>query len=240
MAAEDPVQDPLGVPVDDSSGEDGRARGLGLALLAALAALLILWWIYLQTTVVPDVIGMPQSEATQALVDAGLSVGEVTEVNSTQHRAGAVADQSPIEGARVLKRSLVDLAIARGGEGIDAEGAGAGDDSAGFDYAVPEEAADARRSDGGGGISGVGGPWVPDVQALTERTASTRLRAAGYRVRIKYGPVTTGPGKGLVYYQSPEPDAAAARGTVVEIWISTGGPGVGNPDYERPYAQPGD
>ena len=237
MAAEDPVQDPSGVPVDDSSEDDGRARGLGIALLAALAALLILWWIFLQTTVVPNVIGMPQARAERVLEDAGLVVGEVTEVNSTQHPAGSVADQSPFEGARVLKKSRVDLAVAVGGEGADEDGAG--DGSGGFDYPLPEDAADERRSDGGGGTDAVGGPWVPNVQAETERTAVARLRAAGYRVTVKYGPITSGPGKGRVHYQRPEPDAAAPRGTVVEIWISTGGPG-GSDDSERPYAQPGD
>jgi len=57
---------------------------------------------------------------------------------------------------------------------------------------------------------------------------------------VNRGPVTTGPGRGRVYYQDPEPDARAARGTVVEIWISTGGPGSDIPNYPRPYAQPGE
>lgn len=237
MATEDPAQDPKGVPVDGEAQDGGRARGLGVALLAALAALLILWWIYLQTTVVPDVIGMPQAQAIKVIEDAGLVGGEITEVNSTQHSAGSVADQSPLEGARVLKGSRVDLAIVAAGSGADADGPGDSDASSGFDYAVPKEVADERRTDGGGGIAGAGGPWVPNVQAQTERAAIARLRASGYRVSVKYGPVTTGPGKGRVHYQRPEPDAVAARGSVVEIWVSTGGPKSGSGD-DRPYAQP--
>lgn len=228
MATEDPVQDPMIVPVDDAADDDGRARGLGIALLAALVALLILWWIYLQTTVVPDVIGIPQEQAIKVLEDAGLAAGEITEVNSTLHRSGAVSDQSPIEGARVLKDSHVDLAVVAAGSGSDADGAGDEEGLGGFGYGLPSEPADERRADGGGGISTTGGPWVPNVQAEAESTAIARLQASGYRVTVKYGPVTSGPGKGRVFYQEPEPDAAAPRGTTVEIWISTGGPGMSN------------
>lgn len=239
MAPDDPAQTPV-APADDQAGiHDDRARGLGIALAAAVIALLVLWWIFTQTTVVPDVVGQPAVSARQSIVAADLAVGDVTEVRTRQHEAGDVADQAPVGGARVLRGSSIDIAIARS-YGVDgAEGIGT-QESFGYDPSFDSTEAAARDTGGGGGIARSGGPWVPNVQAMTESRARSALSAAGYRVAVKYGPVTTGPAKGRVYFQDPEPDAAAARGSLVEIWISTGGPGTGNSDYKRPYAQPGE
>jgi beta-lactam-binding protein with PASTA domain len=77
------------------------------------------------------------------------------------------------------------------------------------------------------------------VQALTRSDAVSRLIDAGYRVSVKYGPVTTGPGKGQVYFQDPEPYAVKPLGTLVEIWISTGGPApYHTPYYPKPLPSP--
>ncbi len=239
MAPDDPAQTPV-APADDQAGiHDDRARGLGIALAAAIIALLVLWWIFTQTTVVPDVVGLPAVAARQSIVAADLVVGDISEVRTRQQKAGDIADQAPVGGARVLRGSSIDIAVARS-YGVDgAEGIGA-QESLGYDPSFDETETIAGDTDGGGGTSRSGGPWVPNVQALTESRARSALRAAGYRVTVKYGPVTTGPAKGRVYFQDPEPDAAAARGSLVEIWISTGGPGSGNSDYQRPYAQPGE
>lgn len=219
------------VPTDsepDDAGKRDRARGLGIALVAAVIALLLLWWIYLQTTVVPDTVGLSQVEAEQLLGSADLELGDVLETRSRQQPAGHVAEQSLAKGARVMRGSTIDLVLSTGSRAADGgDGStGEGEDLLGFEYSPTEVAeADGGRRDGGGGIASTGGPWVPNVQALTERQARSRLAAAGYRVQVKFGPVTSGPDKGLVFYQDPEPDASAARGTIVEIWISTGGPG---------------
>jgi beta-lactam-binding protein with PASTA domain len=239
MSPDDPAQTSTTSLDDSDLGiHDDRARGLGIALAAVVVALLVLWWIYTQTTVVPRVIGLREEVARESLRGANLGVGAVSEVVTRQQPAGRVADQAPVEGARVLKGSLIDLAVSAGsaaGDGAASEEGIPGYDpsSEGAQPGPPED------RNGGGGVSSAG-PWVPDVQALTESQARSRLRAAGYGVRVKRGPVTTGPGKGKVYYQDPEPDAEAPRGTVVEIWISTGGPGTGNSDYPTPYAKPGE
>jgi len=240
MAPDDPAP-PTAALGDDQVGEhDDRARGLGIALSAVIIALLVLWWIFTQTTVVPGVVGMPDALARRSLIAADLEVGDVSRVRTRQQKPGHVADQAPVEGARVLRGSSIDIAIARSYSEDGADGVG-DDEVFGYEPSDDETgASETGDTDGGGGTATSGGPWVPDVQALTEGQARSRLRSAGYRVTVKYGPVTTGPGKGRVYFQDPEPDAAAARGKLVEIWISTGGPGLGNFNYDRPYAQPGD
>jgi beta-lactam-binding protein with PASTA domain len=225
MALEEAEQVPRDSEASDESKRD-RARGLGIALVAAVIALSILWWIYLQTTVVPDTVGRSQAEAQQLLENADLELGDVLETRSRQQPAGHVVEQSLAKGARVMRGSAVDLVLSTGSRAADGGDGSTGEDSLGFEY-PPTETAEAHDDvrHGGGGISRVGGPWVPNVHALTERQARSRLVAAGYKVRVKFGPVTSGPDKGLVFYQDPEPDASAVRGTVVEIWISTGGPG---------------
>lgn len=242
MAADDPAQTSTElVGGSQPAQRDERARGLGIALAVAVAALLILWWLYSQTTIVPDVVGSPQDEARETLVASELAVGTLSEVRTSQQPPGYVADQAPVEGARVLKGTSIDLALALASGIGDEDGMRSEEQSIGFAPSTDvDKAAPSRNQAGGGGISSPGGPWVPNVQALTESAARSRLRAAGYRASVRFGPVTTGPGKGTVYYQDPEPDARAARGTTVEIWISTGGPGSGNALYERPYAQPGE
>jgi len=242
MAPDDPAVSSVAFVEDGRPGIHAhRARGLGIALGAAVVALLVLWWIYTQTTVVPNVIGLREAGARQALAAADLDVGHVSETRSGQQKVGHVADQAPVVGARVLRGSSIDIALARSREVADAVGIGPDGVSFGYDPTSDRTVAQAPgNKDGGGGIAR-SGPWVPNVQALTEGRARARLVAEGYRVSIKHGSVTTGPGKGKVYYQDPEPDAVAPRGSLVEVWVSTGAPDGGSfSEYTRPYAQPGE
>jgi len=240
MAPDDPAQNELAFDEDaDRRAYDGRTRGLGTTLGVVVVALLVAWAVYAQTTVVPDIVGLGEPAAEHELDTAGLELGKVTEVASSVHEVGCIARQAPVVGARVFKGSSIDIALARSSGDDGTAGVGVGLTPLG--YAPDSEritAVGSGNKDGGGGIAR-SGPWVPNVQALTQREARARLNAAGYTVAVEFGPVTTGPGKGKVYFQDPEPDAVAARGTLVTIWVSTGGPGVGNGAlYVRPYTQP--
>ena len=64
--------------------------------------------------VVPNVLGMTQSEASTALTQAGLKLGDVTEVYSSQGPKGTVAVQAPAAGLEVESGSAVAVAISQG------------------------------------------------------------------------------------------------------------------------------
>lgn len=240
MAIEDPADGAGAFSSDDglSHDDESRRRGLGALLLAILIGLLVLWWILTQTTVVPDLSGYDRAGADALLRASSLSEGDVSAVRTSQQTPGRVANQSPFAGARVLKGTEIDFAIAVGGSTAE-NGNGAESDAPLQGYALdPGEitgGSDVRDQPDPRTYPEITGPYVPDVQALTESDAVDVLRAAGYRVAVEYGPVTTGPGKGRVYFQDPEPLGYAQRGTRVEIWVSTGGPGQGNLlTYPRP------
>jgi serine/threonine-protein kinase len=62
---------------------------------------------------VPELRGLPQSEAIDRLQTAGLQVGEITSENSDQP-AGTVLSSNPEEGRQVDKGDAVDLVISTG------------------------------------------------------------------------------------------------------------------------------
>ncbi len=219
---------------------DERRRGLGIALIISAILLVVLWWLLSNTVVVPDVVGMSLLDARTTLSEAKLKSGAVSRVASKQYQPGEVADQAPFEGRRVFKGTMIDLAVATGAEDfvdVNPEAIpGAG--NVGFE---PD-----TGSTGGSALSTQPaprtyapadlGPQVPMVQALTEKAARAKLADAGYRVTVKYGPSTAGPGKGYVFYQNPAPYTYENRGTTVLIWVSTGGPDGGYP-YPQPVPQ---
>jgi len=222
-------------PTDVDPDEERRKRS-GAILLAVVVALIVLWWILTQTTVVPDLTGLPEVRARHALRDASLMSGVVTEVRSAKQPAGTVADQAPFAGVRVMKGSEIDFALAaRDGTGLARhEAADGGPRLFGFSLAEDEIDSGSTLRDQDTPRSNYVAQSVPMVQALTEAEAIGKLRAAGYRVRVEYGPVTTGPAKGRVYYQDPEPDALEPAGSLVEIWVSTGGVEPGGFPYPSP------
>ncbi len=220
-------------PTGADRDEENRRRS-GAILIAVVVALIVLWWILTQTTVVPDLAGLSEVEARRSLREASLMTGVVTEVRSLQQPPGAVADQAPFGGVRVMKGSEIDFALAARPVGGSAD-TGAGEPP------VSGYALEADQIDGGSTLRDQDTPRgtyvaqsVPNVQALSKDRAVSALRSAGYRVSVKYGPVTTGPGKGKIYYQDPAPDALEPRGTRVEIWVSTGGVEPGGFPYPSP------
>jgi serine/threonine-protein kinase len=63
---------------------------------------------------VPSLIGQTQLAAGQALANAGLAVGNVTSVSSTQYAAGLVVSSNPGTGASVPPGTAVDIAVSSG------------------------------------------------------------------------------------------------------------------------------
>lgn len=70
--------------------------------------------IFTNQTHVPNVVGMPQSNANSAITNAWLTVGEVTETCSDEYPSGYVIYQSPSAGTTVEIASSVLLIISTG------------------------------------------------------------------------------------------------------------------------------
>jgi hypothetical protein len=66
------------------------------------------------TATVPNVVGMPQSEAQSAITTAGLSVGTVSNAYSGTVSAGSVISQSPLPGSTVGMGSAVNIVVSKG------------------------------------------------------------------------------------------------------------------------------
>src|SRR5664280_617006 len=63
---------------------------------------------------VPSLIGLSEAAAGQALGNAGLNVGNVTSVSSTQYQPGQVVSSNPGTGASVSPGKSVDIAVSSG------------------------------------------------------------------------------------------------------------------------------
>jgi hypothetical protein len=220
--------------VEDADARLRRRRRRDLATLAAIAAALafIIWWILTYTVVVPNVKGLDRGEALIRLTAADLEVGDVTVVRSTRYHRGEIVMQGPVAGQRTWRGTEVDLAVSQ-----QAIGSGAVEE-------LVEGATDAQvayhTSEWDEGMPLVGtqpaprtystdypGDVVPMVQALSEKKAVKELKKAGYKVKVKHGPNSSGPGAGKVFFQDPSPYSEEKRGSSVEIWVSTGGPRTG-------------
>lgn len=215
----------------DMTPEQRRNRAtIALIVLTALAVLLA-WWVWANTGVVPDVTGMSEPEARAALEAAGFKVGEVKVDKTALEDPGMVDDQGIVAGTRALKGDTIDLFIAGGGDDDPFEpdisdvstGAAGG-------FAIEEEDPDSIRDRGDDEYSSPLGkkryPGVPQVLNQTLSSAVAELEAAGYSVRVVRATNAGGIAKGRIFYQTPEPGAAVGSGTV-EIWVSTGAPSGG-------------
>lgn len=204
---------------DDDRGSDNR-RLLGVIALVAII-FMALWLFLSQTANVPDVVGLQESEARLVIADAGFVVGQIDSI-AAEAPAGEVTAQAPEGGARALKGAQIDLtvAMAPGGGDVGSNGPSGSDSTFDPDYTPPDTT---NNGDGSSGGSIAYGPQVPQVLGVSEAKAVSTLKAAGYAPVIAgRGPSTTTVAAGLVYYQDPPPEAFAARGKTVEIWISTG------------------
>jgi len=233
MVVENSNETPLAVqPGGEAHYDEDRRRG-GIAV-AIVVALLVLWWILTQTTIVPDLRGLTEVEARRTLREASLRPGTVTEVKSIEHPAGQVAGQSPYSGIRILKGSEIDFQCSEGaGPGVRVTATGE-PEPVGYALALDDIESGSTLRDQTTVRTTYVARAVPMVQAMTENEAVAALTSAGYRVTVKYGPVTTGPGKGRVFFQDPEPDAVESAGTLVEIWVSTGGVAPGSAAHPTP------
>ena len=195
---------------------------------------------------VPNVVGIERDLAVQQIEDAELEAS-VEEQPSTEVEQGIVIEQSPPAGSRIAKGDTVTIVVSTGprevevpalagrtyGEAVDIleelgleprrvdvfsqrpVGVVASLDPKPGTLVDEGSVVTVRVSKGSQQIP------VPDVLEQSEESARAELEAAGFQVDVVEAPSSSTPA-GLVSAQSPDPGVEAARGSTVQITISTG------------------
>ncbi|MGH3043370.1 MAG: PASTA domain-containing protein, partial [Gaiellaceae bacterium] len=195
---------------------------------------------------VPNVVGIERDLAIAQIEDAELEA-EVEEQASTEVEQGIVIEQSPPAGSRIAKGDTVTIVVSTGPNEVEipalagrtyGEAAAALEDLglvprrvdvfsqrpvgvvASLDPkagTLVDEGSEVtvRVSKGAQLIA------VPDVLNQSEDSARAELEAAEFEVQVVEAPSSSTPA-GLVSAQNPDPGVEAARGSTVQITISTG------------------
>ncbi|CAM2889630.1 Stk1 family PASTA domain-containing Ser/Thr kinase [Actinomyces slackii] len=153
-------------------------------------------------TTVPDLLGMTQEEARQALSDAGLSVGNVTYEESSDYPEGQVARHSPNKGGQVDQGSEVDIVISSGSKAT---------------------ASPTPQPSGGASASQQAQVTVPDVTGKSLSDAVAALQSAGLEVESEGDQVPSDSvPEGNVISSSPGAGSQVAPGSKVRLTVSSG------------------
>ena len=205
---------------------------------------------------VPSLIGKTRVEAEAIIVEAGFTVGEVSERNDDSAE-GTVLDQSPVANASADKGSAITLVISIGPElaeiptliGLPEEEALALLEEAGFvAQPLPDEFNEKIKAgevfkqtpspgemvQKGSSVQyvasrGVESVKVPNVVGMTRANAESALREAGFKVSPSEQ-FDSKVGQGKVISQNPKADLQVGRGSSVAIVVSKGQERVEVPD----------
>lgn len=148
-----------------SSGKKKMSNGkkaiIIIAVIAAIALIAGVSYAILgtDTETVPDLSGMTETEARQAIAEAGFEIGEVTEDYSDTVEEGLVMDQDPEADSTAKEGTEIDFVISQGPEppdtaivpdltGMTAEEAGEALQELGFESAVGDSVYDSSVSAG--------------------------------------------------------------------------------------------
>jgi len=234
-----------------------RSRPLWPWLLGVGVVLAVLiggWFLYdsiqrqlegAETVAVPYVVGIPQGLAVNAITDEGLTP-QVRRVANSDVEEGTVFAQSPTEGTRVDKETVVRIDVSSGKPevpipgvvGQTAEDAVAELTRAGLVAQVVEVNSDRDTGTVTGQNPGAGtvvvegtqvrinvskGPRpvvVPNVVGLPYDQAASELRRAGFEVsRLDVG---SDQAAGIVTRQDPAGGSESSRGSTVTVSVSQG------------------
>ncbi len=162
---------------------------------------------------VPDVVGSTQDDATDAITEAGLSLGAVTKTYSDSVASGMVISSDPVAGTTVNHSSAVAIVVSLGRQPAvvpDVTGMSVADATTTLEAAGLElgEQSEAFSDDVASGLviasspaSGAAGYYhgdsvdvtvskgpemvtVPDVSGMSEQEATTALKNAGLDVEV--------------------------------------------------------
>ncbi len=196
---------------------------------------------------VPNVVGIERDLAIAQIEDAELEA-EVEEQASTEVEQGIVIEQSPPAGSRIAKGDTVTIVVSTGPNEVEIPalaGRTYGEAAAALeDLGLQPRRVDVFSSQRPVGVVASLDPKagtlvdegsvvtvrvskgsqlipVPDVLDQSEDSARAELETAGFEVQVVEAPSSSTPA-GLVSAQNPDPGVEAARGSTVQITISTG------------------
>jgi beta-lactam-binding protein with PASTA domain len=221
----------------------------GVAALALVAVLVVIFGFPTQVTV-PNLAGVPQVQAEQTIVSAGLKVGQVTQQSGSNAAEGTVISQLPAVNTRVNAGSAVSLVIAaikpKAGVpsvvGLSEANADAAITAAGLVVQTTHRSSDAVPSgsvidqspsagvqiDSGTSvaISVSLGPQstlvtVPDLTGLGQGAALSQAAALGLSTKATNEYSNT-VATGLIVAQEPPAGQSVAPGTTMGLSISLG------------------
>lgn len=156
---------------------------------------------------VPNVIGLREAEAVEALESAGLVANDVRVAASEP--AGRVVAQNPAAGARVARGSTVRINVSRGSPPTTATRT--------TTTRRTTTATTATTTTPTGTASSVA--TVPDVVGLDAPTAEQRLRQAGFAVRSVPRDTLDPAEDGIVLEQRPPGGSSGRAGAQVTITV---------------------
>jgi beta-lactam-binding protein with PASTA domain len=230
-------------------------------VVVVAAALIVAWALGAFGTseiAVPGVVGMTQSQASAAILAAGLQVGNVTFAGAPVAGVtdGSVSSESPAQGIKVDLSSKVDLVLA-GAEtvqvpdvvGLTEAQATVALQNAGLVSGTVSQVATAAVAAGtvatqsplAGSTVNKGAsvdlqvaespatPAVPDVTRQTQAHATAILQNAGFVVSVVQASSASVP-SGQVIEQNPTAGVTARTGSTVTVTVSTGPALVAVPD----------
>ena len=224
---------------------------LSIVLLLVIAAVAVaLWWTMSGNKVaVPGVVGLGRAAAVRTLENKGLKAG-VRQEYSDRVAAGYVSRQAPTAGTKLREGTTVDIWVSKGSEmvtlanfrgltaaevddwlsrnglqGAPKKGRSAEVEQGQVFRQDPLAGANVRRGDTVTYWVSAGKPQstVPDLANLTQADAELKLADAGLVASVTTEPSATVP-TGSVIRQDPPAGEKVARGSTVNITVSSGSP----------------
>jgi beta-lactam-binding protein with PASTA domain len=208
--------------------------------------------------IVPNVTSLTRDAAAAAIVAAGLTLGNETQVSSATIPAGIVISQSPAAGTGVAVNSAVDLVISAGPApatvpdvvGLTQAAATAAIADAGLTLGavttassptVPEGSVISQTPKAGAQVasgtavalvvsSGPPNIAVPNVVGLSQAAAAAALTDAELAVGAVTTAASTTVPSGSVISQTPAAGTQVTSGTAVALVVSSGPPKVAVPN----------
>jgi len=241
-------------PAPQKKSRAGLWAILGVLVVLAVAAIILIIVFTggeKETVQVPNLVGMTQDDATKALQDEGLELGDVEDqyITSQSQEAGMVVSQDPAAGASLDKGSKVAVTVTTelampnviglsqtdavnnlkqaGVKVVEVNKTPVSQESAVGKVVTQEPSAGTLIDPDTSVTLEVGEEAtqaaVPNVVGLTQEKAEGQLEDAGFEVQVEEASSTEVP-EGTVIQQNPAAETEAAKGTTVTITVSTGPP----------------